>query len=152
MKKYIGTKMLQALPMNRGDYNKYRGWNIPENENPNDEGYLVEYEDGYQSWSPKEVFENAYRDCEGLTFGIAIELLKKGVKVARDGWNGKGMFVYYVSANKYKSCTDAGDSISDSDGMVEYEPYLAIKNVKGTVSTWVPSINDVLSEDWVIVE
>jgi hypothetical protein len=36
--------------------------------------------------------------------------------------------------------------------MVEYEPYLAIKNVKGTVSTWVPSINDCLAEDWMEVE
>lgn len=38
MKKYIGTKMIEAKPMNRGDYNAYRGWTIPENENPADEG------------------------------------------------------------------------------------------------------------------
>lgn len=67
MKKYIGTKMIQAKPMNRGEYNKYRGWEIPSNENPTDEGYLVKYEDGYESWSPKEVFENAYREYMGLT-------------------------------------------------------------------------------------
>ena len=34
MKKYIGTKMIEAKPMNRGDYNTYRGWNIPKDENP----------------------------------------------------------------------------------------------------------------------
>ena len=91
MKQYIGTKIIQAEPMNRGEYNNYRGWQIPNNENPEDEGYLVKYEDGYESWSPKEVFEKAYRESYGLTFGIALELLKKGEKVARLGWNGKGM-------------------------------------------------------------
>jgi hypothetical protein len=61
------------------------------------------------------------------------------------------MFVYYVPANKYKSITKIGDSIADKQGMVEYEPYFAIKNVKGTVSTWVPSVNDCLADDWYIV-
>ena len=89
---------------------------------------------------------------ETFDFGEAIRRLKAGKKVARNGWNGKGMFVYYVPANKYKSCTPIGDSIADENGDVSYEPYFAIKNVKGTVSTWVPSINDCIAEDWVVVE
>ena len=144
--------MLEAKPMNLGDYNKYRGWTIPANENPLKDGYLVKYKDGYESWSPKDVFEESYRDCMGMSFGIAVELAKKGVKIAREGWNGRGMFVYYVPANSYKSCTEIGSSIADENGMVSYEPYFAIRNVKGTVSTWVPSINDCLAEDWIIVE
>ena len=60
-KTYIGAKLLKAEPMDRGQYNLYRGWTIPSNENPNDPGYLVEYEDGYESWSPKSTFETAYR-------------------------------------------------------------------------------------------
>ena len=68
MKKYIGTKRLEAKQMTRGEYNKYRGWIIPEDENPEDEGYLVKYEtDGYESWSPKEIFEKAYRICSDMT-------------------------------------------------------------------------------------
>ena len=66
-KTYVGAKIIQAKPMNRLEYNKYRGWEIPKDENPTDEGYLVKYEDGYESWSPKEVFENAYREYMGLT-------------------------------------------------------------------------------------
>ena len=103
MDKYIGTKIIEAKPMNRGDYNKYRGWNIPENENPDDEGYLVKYSDGYESWSPEKQFNDAYRRCDNMTFGLAIEAMKKGLKVARKGWNGKGMFLYYVPENKYLS-------------------------------------------------
>jgi hypothetical protein len=67
MEKYIGTKILLAQPETLGEYNVRRGWTIPENENPDRAGYFVEYSDGYVSWSPKEVFEEAYQripeDC-----------------------------------------------------------------------------------------
>lgn len=62
MKKYIGVKKIEAEPMTRGDYNKYKGWTIPADENPADEGYLVRYSDSYESWSPKKQFEEAYRE------------------------------------------------------------------------------------------
>lgn len=64
LKKYVGVKLIEAKPMTRGDYNKYRGWVIPKDENPNDEGYLVKYSDNYVSWSPKGVFDEAYREYE----------------------------------------------------------------------------------------
>lgn len=60
MKKYLGVKLIEAEPMTRGDYNKFKGWTIPENENPDDEGYLVKYSDDYISWSPEEPFEKSY--------------------------------------------------------------------------------------------
>lgn len=46
MKAYIGTKIINAKPMNRSDYNIYRNWALPEDEDGTDEGYLVEYTDG----------------------------------------------------------------------------------------------------------
>lgn len=60
MKTYIGVKKIDAAPMNLGDYNKYRGWKIPADEDPAKEGYLIKYSDNYESWSPKEVFEEVY--------------------------------------------------------------------------------------------
>ena len=85
MKKYIGTKIVTATPMSRGSYNTYRGWELPADEKWDDEGYLVEYMDGgkpnhpdhkgYISWSPKEQFDNAYREIDGMTFGQAIEAM-----------------------------------------------------------------------------
>lgn len=60
MQTYIGVKLLEAKPMTRGEYNAYKNWAIPTNENPNDEGYLVQYNPTYESWSPKDVFEAAY--------------------------------------------------------------------------------------------
>ena len=155
MDKYIGTKMIEARPMDRGEYNKYRGWTIPEGENADDEGYLVRYQDGYESWSPKRQFEEAYRDCIGMTFGIALELLKKGCRVAREGWNGKGMFVVYQKG--YPDGIPCNKQTAEAWGMDEGDlfqcnPYLQIRQMDGSHSMWVPSIGDVLAEDWVVVD
>ena len=162
MKSFIGTKMILARPMGRGEYNTYRGWQIPLDENPADEGFLVEYVDGgasnhpdhagYISWSPKDVFERAYRLSSGLTFGDALQALKAGKRVARAGWNGKGMFVYYVRAAAYLAQSAAAIEYFGENAYVPYAPYLALKGVDEKVSTWVPSINDVLAEDWVVLE
>ena len=75
MQKYIGTKLIEASPMSLGEYNVYRGWKIPDNENPEKEGYLVRYPDGYESWSPKEIFDQAYlavEDNKELPSGVSI--------------------------------------------------------------------------------
>ncbi len=151
MKQYIGTKIIKGEPMNLGAYNEKRGWTIPENEDPNREGYLVEYPDGYISWSPKEVFEEAYRESEGLTFGLAIEALKKGLKVCRSGWNGKGMFLYYVPADSYPAKTDIAKQ-AFPEGIVPYGAYIALKTAQGNVICWNASQPDALAEDWCIIE
>ena len=62
MKEYIGFEQVAAQPMTRGEYNTYRGWAIPENENPSDEGYLVERYNGTITWIPKETFEDIYEE------------------------------------------------------------------------------------------
>jgi len=65
MKKYLGVKLLDARPLTLGEYNDYRGWTIPADEDPAREGYLVRHPDGYESWSPKEAFEVAYLEMDG---------------------------------------------------------------------------------------
>ncbi len=162
MKTYIGTKIIQAMPMTRLAYNEMRGWTVPADENPNDAGYLVEYQDGgkpnvrgfagYVSWSPAEQFEKAYRPTTGLTFGQAIEALKAGKKVARIGWNGSGQFVYLVPAASYPAQTGIAKAYFGADAMVPYRAYLALKTAQGDVATWAPSCSDALAEDWIIVE
>jgi len=66
LKHYQCHKRVHAQPMTRGEYNIYRGWQIPENENPEDAGYLVVYNqhtaDHYESWSPKVIFEDGYSE------------------------------------------------------------------------------------------
>lgn len=153
--KYVGTKQIEARPMTRGAYNYYRGWPIPSDEDPNDNGYLIKYSDGYEHWSPEKQFDETYRPCDNMTFGIALEMLKKGFRVARKGWNGKGMFVVFqkgypdgIPCNKQ---TAEAWGISEGD-LFKCNPYLQIRCVDGSHSMWVPSINDCLAEDWIIVK
>lgn len=177
MKNYVGTKQLKAQPMNLGDYNTKRGWQIPENENPDRKGYFVEYADGYVSWSPKEVFEESYKETSGLTFGLAVEELKKGKLVARAGWNGKGMFIFIRPADeltadfiidKVKSLPQSlkdhyfahfayteGEKErgnSPSDTVVKFGAYICMKAADDSiVNGWLASQTDILAEDWIVL-
>ena len=126
------TKRVTVWPQKRGD----------------EDGMAIKYQDGYISWCPKAVFERDYQPITAMSFGHAIHALKAGKRVARAGWNGKGMFVYLVPADSYPAQTGAAKAHFGEGAMVPYNAYLAIKNVTETVSTWVPSINDVLADDW----
>src|SRR6185436_21108282 len=157
----IGVKKIRAEAMTRAAYNTLRGSTLPADERGEDEGYLVEYLDGgkpnlegyagYVSWSPKEQFDNAYRPCAMMTFGLAVEALKRGDCVARHGWNGANMFAYLVPANSYPAQTGAAKAHYGEGSLVPYNAYLALKGVNNTVSTWAPSCSDALAEDWFIV-
>lgn len=86
-------KTVKAVPMNRKDYNDLRGWSVPSDENPEDEGYLVEYQDdnnqnllhfrGYISWSPKDVFDKGYRLSETFTDRLKNEMEDLDVKIQK---------------------------------------------------------------------
>lgn len=164
MQQYYGTKNIAAKPMTRLEYNQFRGWDLPSDENGADEGYLVEYLDGgkpnvegyagYVSWSPKEQFEKAYQPTNAMSFGHAIEALKSGRRVARGGWNGKGMFLYYVPANKYPASRNTLNTMAGvfEDDMVPYVAYIAMKTAQNNVVPWLASQTDVLADDWMIVD
>ena len=93
MQKYIGTKTVLATSMTRCEYNKYRGWDVPANENPEDEGFLVEYLDGgqqnhpdhagYISWSPAGVFARAYQAQPEIAEKSADDVVTEGMVKAR---------------------------------------------------------------------
>ena len=162
MEKFIGTKQIRAKTMNHEDYNKLRGWELPDDENGADEGYLVEYLDGgepnldgyagYVSWSPKEQFDNAYRPTTGMNFGLALEALNKDLKVARAGWNGKGMWLIKVqnsnpTVSKDSACGKAG--LSD----VKINAHIDMMTATGEMQPgWLASQTDMLADDWQIVD
>lgn len=262
MDKYIGTKLIEAEPAfrvsNEGekpkivtDFGEAKEYQVV------DMGYRVRYADGYESWSPKDVFERAYMKLtlnpgqttdktsisqemvddfivgvkfikkddmsivvravlrngfeitesydmiaeenydeklgadicmkkikdkvwfllgfllqtavhgvdgaeekdetvqdkarSGMSFGQAIEAMKAGKKVARGGWNGKGMFLYYVPEGRYPARTDAAKSIAAEDDKVDYGAYIAMKTAQGNVVPWLASQTDMLAEDWAVV-
>lgn len=83
-------------------------------------------------------------------FGSAIYLLKTGKKVARAGWNGKDMFLYYVPAASYPMQRNSLETMGGifPDDMVPYGAYIAMKTAQGNVVPWLASQTDVLAIDW----
>lgn len=166
MQRYIGFKEINAKPMTRLEYNKFRGWELPSNENGADKGFLVEYVDGgqantpefkgYVSWSPEDVFYRAYQLREnGMPFGEAVDLLKRGYRVARQGWNGKGMYLSYKAG--YPNGVPANEAHAKAHGcqvgdIIKYAPYIEMKTADNVFVPWLASQSDVLSDDWVIVD
>lgn len=251
MKTYIGTKIIQAEPAFRIDGKIYSLDNILPKDTDVEEGYRVRYSDGYESWSPKGVFEQAYLPvtvnpdlrtdspsisqqmvddfilktwtqtmgdkttvvrallrngfeivessacvsaenydeklgreiCLGkikdkvwfllgfllqtavhgvkkaktearpaayaMTFSMAIEAAKKGKRIARKGWNGKGQYVELAKAISYKSPTGA---VVNAEHDAIGNQALAFVGTSGVQMGWLASQADMLADDWEIVE
>lgn len=131
MLRYIGTKIVHAAPAQKAD-----------NDGSVLEGYAVQYADGYRSWSTKDVFEEAYKPCNHMTFGLAIEALHAGHKVARYGWNGPGLWLELQTP----------DANSKMTLPYIYMSYPAdARNTPGARVPWLASQTDMLARDWTIV-
>ena len=133
MKTYIGIKIIKAetqtCPSNR------------HKSKAGDPGYKVEYKDGYISWSPESVFDDAYCRIDSMPFSIALEAMRKGYKVMRRGWNGGGMHLEAQFPDKCSKMT---------------HPYLFIVvpgcEERTRLLPWQPAQVDIFSEDWQIID
>lgn len=140
-----------------------------------EEGYLYTEspEDTYPKWMTKAEFEKScYEPCEtacctdedvprgcnegeswgpveNMTFGQALEAVKHGLRVARKGWNGKGMYVFLAKDPEFR--TDADISEFEKHG-VEVSDLLVLRTAQGTLQPgWLATQSDMLAEDWLIV-
>lgn len=124
MKKYVGIKFRMAEPQLKGHSLGFQQPNKAISEFTfNEPGYKVVDENGNHCWKSKLEFERDYRSIDGLTFGLAIEAMKKGLKVSRLGWSGY--------------CHIDNEQINYS------ETHTVILN---------PSNIDMLAEDWQIID
>lgn len=158
---FIGQKIVGARPLCLGEYNDMRGWNLPENESPETEGYLIEYDgspsnlDGYQgyiSWTPKDVFEEAYVSIDEMGFDGALKMLELGKRVARQGWNGKAMFIFLVPGSEFSVNRVPLLGIYDKGTPIKYQPHIDMKTADDSIVPWLASQTDLLSKDWGLVE
>ena len=86
------------------------------------------------------------------SFGWALERLNEGSRVARAGWNGKGMFVFLVPGSNFKVNRPPLLGIYPEGTEINYRPHMDLKGADGSISTWAPSGSDSLAKDWVLVE
>ncbi|MBY8913302.1 DUF2829 domain-containing protein [Bacillus sp. IS1] len=90
-----------------------------------------------------------------MKFGQALDLMKQGEKAFRSGWNGKGMFAVYQKG--YPEGIPCNKQTAEAWGMNEGDlfkvrPYLQLKTAQGDHAMWVPSVSDILAEDWEIIK
>ena len=154
-KQYIRCHIVKATPMTRGCYNKLRGWEMPANENPDDDGYHIIYPDGYESWCPKAQFEAAgVKTDEGLPYGYAMILCQFfGKKIQRANWNGEGQFVRFESVLAF----DDGDNHEGKGPNITSSCFVFHFVNRKTGETgiqvgWLASQADMAASDWRIVE
>jgi hypothetical protein len=92
-----------------------------------------------------------------MKFGDAIEALKAGARVARQGWNGKGMYLWLLPAATVKAewCREAHlkEKAESNGGEIECLGSIRMFTADKKVLTgWLASQTDMLAEDWMIVE
>lgn len=165
LKKYIGTKVVKARPMNEIDAESIGYARKNSDHHEYREGYHVQYTnpDGstYDSWSPKDVFENAYREVGTVNFGGAIDLLKAGLAVRRKGWNGKGLFIVkqvpsHITGEIIPNMQSLPQSakvilMKRENPHIDYTHQMLIINPDGRADSWVPSSSDIFANDWEVV-
>lgn len=124
---------------------------------------LLEKEEGV-----KKLQERSRQESKGtidpdridMTFGEAIEALKKGYRVSRKGWNGKGMFLFLHDGMECKSVEGPENvyiqtinELNEKNGSVKFVPVICMKAANDEVVVgWLASQTDMLSNDWTIFE
>ena len=137
----------------------------------NDQCYLIPTLEGNMKFTPddmlitgvkgeiypckRDIFAATYEAAEalgtGLTFGQAIEAMKKGQRVARAGWNGKGMFLFLVPGSTFQVSRPPLLGIYPEGTTVNYCPHIDMKTADDKVVPWLASQTDMLADDWCIV-
>lgn len=85
---------------------------------------------------------------ENQNFGQAIEAAKSGKRIARQGWNGKGMWLCLVKSNDY----DISPEESQVPPNTELLPWIGMKTADGKFVPWLASQTDILAKDWIILD
>lgn len=119
------------------------------------EGKAIKYQDGFMSWCPDEIYARDYQPVDTLSFGHALHALKDGHRVARAGWNGKGMFLIYIAGTPNVEPREgtpyAALSVSPN-GVVTINPHIDMKTATGEMQPgWLASQTDMLANDWQIL-
>ena len=84
-------------------------------------------------------------------FGEALEALKAGQKVAREGWNGKGMFLFLVPGSQFQVNRPPLLGIYPEGTTINYHAHIDMKTAQDTVVPWLASQTDVLANDWAVL-
>lgn len=166
-KQYIGVKVVQAVPAKMvNGFIWPEGLPLPEQKSEPEgccsnevsvnieTGYCVLGDNVYPEWVSKEAFERAYRETDGMDFGLAVEAMKSGLRVARWAWYRQSNETYPFLADQVECHANADLSeFEDLEEGVHVSDMLVLRTEKATLMPgWLPSQEDILAEDWYIVD
>jgi len=87
-----------------------------------------------------------------MNFGQALEALENGQKVAREGWNGRGMFIFLVPGSTFQVSRPPLLGIYPEGTTINYHAHVDMKTADGQIVPWLCSQTDMLARDWDVVE
>jgi len=114
----------------------------------------IEYEEqlpNKQLKALKIVFTPDELEQDLVSFSEAIEALKKGLRIARDGWNGKGMYLFLIGTDMTQQGIGGWTYTNGVNDNHELLPFIAMKTADDKAVPWLASQTDILSEDWEII-
>lgn len=88
---------------------------------------------------------------DGMTFSQALELIKDGKRVAREGWNGKDMFLFLVPGSRFQVNRPPLLGIYPEGTTIDYHAHIDMRTAQGYVVPWLASQADLLANDWIEV-
>ena len=86
-----------------------------------------------------------------MNFSQALESIKLGSRVAREGWNGKKMFLFLVPGSRFRVNRAPLLGIYPEGTEVDYCPHIDMKTADDRIVPWLASQTDLLADDWVVV-
>lgn len=86
-----------------------------------------------------------------MSFGDALAAVKRGKRVAREGWNGKNMFIFLVPGSRFKVNREPLLSILGEGTEVDYHGHIDMRTATGQIVPWLASQTDLLADDWLLV-
>jgi len=90
--------------------------------------------------------------ASNMDFSSALKFVKNGSRATRDGWNGKGMFIFLVQGSRFEVNREPMASVFGMGASVNYHGHIDMMTAQGYVVPWVASHADLLSQDWRLVE
>lgn len=132
MNNYIGFEYVKAEPMTLGEYNNFKGWPIPNNEDPFEDGYIIHYSKNYVSWEPKKSFESSHMlivDNNTITQKNVDEFISK---VAVQQLGGKTTVVQVTLVNGFV-ITESSSCVDPKNFSMELGEAICLEKIKNKI-------------------
>lgn len=152
MRPYVPGEDLTGVSVSTEDTPELGGMIAINPVNPNDMWYVDKkfFEENYEEVMEKE---ECGTDCLPSDFGWAIRQMKAGKKLARSGWNGKGVFVIYVPGSTVPTLKEGSPYNKAGFDSAFINPHIDMFTADGKFQPgWLASQTDILAEDWEIVQ